>query len=78
MVLEKKENFQIYYFSYPAKKSRPYLVIKVVFVDVVFVNIEFEEDSNSIHLNRLQLSCLEPSLFIVWQRNISKINIKKD
>ena len=57
--------------------TRPYLVIEIVFVDVILMYVEFKEVSNCIHLNWLQLSCFESRLLIVRQGNISEIDTKK-
>ena len=42
-----------------------YLVVKVVFIDVVLVKIQFQEMTGSINLNRFQFPSTETGFLII-------------
>mgnify|MGYP001803449427 CR=1 FL=1 len=52
-------------------RSFTYLIIEVVFVDVILVYDKFEIDTYSVHMYRFEFSGFVICLFIVWQSYIS-------
>lgn len=52
-------------------KVRPYLIIHVVFVDVVLVKDQFEELPHGVHVHRLQLPGFAACLLVVTERDVA-------
>ena len=53
----------------------PYLVVQVVFVDVIFVDVQSQVCTNSIDMDWFELSGLVSCFLIVWQWHVA-VNIE--
>ena len=51
-------------------RTKPNLVVNVVFVDVVFVDDELNKTADGVNVNRFEFSRLELSLGVIRQRDI--------
>ena len=51
-------------------RTKPYLVVYVVFVDVVFVDDELDKTADGVDVNRFEFTRFELSLGVIGQRDI--------